>query len=79
MVFGFYGYFFFNPSLLLSWMFEHDCLDTCCFGCACILYFCMCTCSVQLSMFPMERHSRNTLITIIINKNFRQNYNFTGF
>ena len=24
---------FLNPSLLLSWMFEHDCLDTYCFGC----------------------------------------------
>ena len=31
-VFGFYGYF------ILSWMFEHDCLDTCCFGCL----ICMC-------------------------------------
>ena len=30
-IFGFYGYFFFYPSLLLSWMFEHDCVDTCCF------------------------------------------------
>ena len=29
----FMGTFFFNPSLLLSWMLEHDCLDTCCFGC----------------------------------------------
>ena len=24
---------FYYPSLLLTWMFEHDCLDTCCFGC----------------------------------------------
>ena len=23
---------FLNPFLLLSWMVEHDCLDTCCFG-----------------------------------------------
>ena len=30
----FYGYFFFfGQSLLLSLMFEHDCLDTYCFGC----------------------------------------------
>ena len=33
---------------------------------ACVLYFCNCTCSVQLSMFHMERHSRNTIIIIII-------------
>ena len=35
---------------------------------ACVLYFCICTCSGQLSMFHMERCSRNTLI-IIINNN----------
>ena len=29
---------------------------------ACVLYFCICTCSAQLSMFHMERRSRNTLI-----------------
>ena len=33
---------------------------------ACVLYFCIWTCSAQLSMFHMERHSRNTLIIIII-------------
>ena len=34
-VFGFYRYFFFFFFffLLLTWMFEHDCLDTCSFGC----------------------------------------------
>ena len=32
---------------------------------ACVLYFCICTCSVQLSMFHMERGSRNTIIIII--------------
>ena len=32
----------------------------------CVLYFCICTCSVQLSMFHIERSSRNMLITIII-------------
>ena len=26
------------PSLLLSWMFEYDCLDTCCFGCLIIMH-----------------------------------------
>ena len=32
---------------------------------ACVSYFCICTCSAQLSMFHMERRSRNTLIIII--------------
>ena len=56
---------FLNPSLLLSWMFEHDCLDRL-FGHMLfwvsymhVLYFCICICSAQLSMFHMERHSRN--------------------
>ena len=64
---GFVGTFL-NPILLLSWMFEHDFLDTCCFGCLicmCLL-ICICTCSTQFSMFHMERSSRNTLIIIII-------------
>ena len=33
---------------------------------ACVLYCCICTCSVQLSMFHMERRSRNMLIIIFI-------------
>ena len=33
---------------------------------ACVLYFCICTGSPQLSMFHMERSSRNTLIIILI-------------
>ena len=43
-VFGFVGTLFFSflfvkyPLLLLSWMFEHDCLDTCCIG---VLYTCL--------------------------------------
>ena len=36
---------------------------------ACVLYFCICTCSAQPSVFHMERRSRNTLI-IIININY---------
>ena len=31
-----------------------------------VSYFCIFTCSAQLSMFHMERHSRNKLIIIII-------------
>ena len=34
--------------------------------CAYVLYFCICTCSAQLSMFHMNRHSRNTTINSII-------------
>ena len=33
---------------------------------ACVLYFCICTCSAQLSVFHMERCPRKTLIIIII-------------
>ena len=33
---------------------------------ACVLYFCICTCSAQLSMFHMERRSRNTITTITL-------------
>ena len=53
---------------MLSWMFEYNCLDTCCLGCLiCMcLVFCTCTCSAQLSLFDMERCSRNTIIIIII-------------
>ena len=51
-------------------MFQRDCLDTCsfeyCIGYACVSYFCICPCSAQLSMFHMEKSSRNTRIIIII-------------
>ena len=42
-------------------MFQRDYLDSYCLSVlyACVLYFCICTCSAQLCM---ERHSRNTLI-----------------
>ena len=33
---------------------------------ACVSQFCICPCSAQLSMFHMERCSKNTLIIIII-------------
>ena len=35
MVYGFYGYSFF----ILSWMFQHDYLDTYCFGCLICICF----------------------------------------
>ena len=44
---------------------------------ACVLYFCIYTCSAQLSMFHKGRRSRNTLIIIIIIKlcmSFNSNY-----
>ena len=67
---------------LLSWMFQHDCLDTC-VKCliklyACVLYFCICPCSAQLSMSHMERRSRNTLIIIIIIINWQMLSVFTS-
>ena len=33
---------------------------------ACVLHFCICTCSAQLSMFHMERSSRNMLILLLL-------------
>ena len=44
-------------------------LDTYCFECLIrmfFFYFCIWTCSAQLRMFHIERHSRNMLIIIII-------------
>ena len=61
------GWGFCNPSLLLSWVFEHDWTHAV-LGVlyACVLNFCICACLAQLSMFHMERNSRNLLIIIII-------------
>ena len=51
-------------------MFKHDCLDMCCFGCVFsvvhVYNIFVCTFSAQLSMFHIERHSRNTIIVINI-------------
>ena len=65
MVFGFMGNSFFNclVGCLTMIVWTPAVLDVLY---ACILYFCICTCSGQLSMFQMERHSGNTLIIIII-------------
>ena len=58
--------FCFLLLLLLSWMFEHDWTHAV-LGVlyACVLYFCVCTYSA-LSIFRLERCSRNMLIIIII-------------
>ena len=62
-VFGFHGYFLclvgcfsmiISTPAVLSVLYAY------------VFYFCICTCSAQLSMFHMERRSRNTLIIIII-------------
>ena len=69
---AFYGYFLFFFFLthlyclvgylsMIVW--THVVLDVLY---ACVLYFCICTCSAQLSMFHMERRSRNTLIIMSI-------------
>ena len=65
MVFGFYGFFSFNcldrcSSMIVSTPAVLSVLY------ACVLCFYICTCSAQLSMFHMERRSRNTLIIIIV-------------
>ena len=61
-VFGFYGYFYFFNGLVgcLSMIVWAPAILGVLY--ACVLHFCMCTCSVQLSMFHIERHSRNRLI-----------------
>ena len=33
---------------------------------ACVLYFCICTCSAHLSMFHMERRSRKQVILCVV-------------
>ena len=39
---GYVDFFSFSPSLLFSWMFEHNYLDTCCLGFLIIIVICMC-------------------------------------
>ena len=41
-----------KPPKLLSWMFKHDCLDTCCFGCL----ICMCSVFLYLHLFSAVEH-----------------------
>ena len=43
---------FLQPYLLLSWMFEHDCVDTCCFGCL----LCMCFGFLYLHLLSATEH-----------------------
>ena len=74
MVFGFYVLFLFVClfvvvflvffSELLSWMFSVIIWAPAVLSVlyACVLYFCICPCTAQLSMFHMEWRSRNTLI-----------------
>ena len=64
---GFMSNFF---VLLLSWMFQHDWTPAVLSVLyACVLYFCICTCSAQLNMFHMERRSRNMLILLLLINN----------
>ena len=46
----FFFFFFFPP--LFSWMFQHDCLDTCCFECL----MCMCFVFLYLHLFSAIGH-----------------------
>ena len=64
-VFGFYGYSFLCLVGCFSMITWTPAVLSVLY--ACVLYFCMSTClTAQLSMFHMERRSRNTLIIIII-------------
>ena len=47
-----------------AWLFRHLLFLSVLY--ACIFYFCICTCSGQLSMFHMEKRSRNTLLLLFI-------------
>ena len=63
-IYGFYGYSF----LCLVGRFSMITLTPTVLSVlyACVLYFCIWTCSAQLSMFHMERCSRNMLIIILL-------------
>ena len=63
-MFGFYGYSFLYLVGCFSMIILTPAVLSVLYACA--LYICICTCSAQLSMFHMERRSRNTLIIIII-------------
>ena len=60
-VFGFYEHLFFlkYPSPLLSWMFGHDSLDTCCF--ACLIYMCFVFLYLHLFSTTEQDSHRETL------------------
>ena len=69
-IFAFYGYCFFLfythlyclVGRLNMMVWTHAVLGVLL---ASVLYFCMCTCSAQVSMFDIERRLRNTLTTIV--------------
>ena len=65
-VFGFYGFVFgcFVFIHLIGCFSRIVRSPECLF--ACVLCSCICPCSAQMSMFHIERRSRNTLIIIII-------------
>ena len=62
-VYGFYGYSFLCLVGCFSMIIWTPTVLSVLY--ACVLYFFVCTCSAQLSMFHMERRSKNTLIIII--------------
>ena len=67
MVYGFYGYSFLCLVGCFSMIIWTPTVLSVLY--ACVLYFCICTCSAQFSMFHMERHSRNMLIISNNNNN----------
>ena len=63
-VFGFYGCSFLCLVGCFSMIILTPAVSSVLY--ACVLYFCIRTCSTQLSMFHTERRSRNMLIIITI-------------
>ena len=63
-VFGFYGFFFHCLVGRFSMIVWTPAVLSVLY--ACVLYFCICTCSAQLSMFHKERRSRNTLLLLLL-------------
>ena len=59
-VYGFYGYSFLCLVACFSMIIWTSTVLSVLY--ACVLYLCICTCSAQLSMFHVEKRSRNTLI-----------------
>ena len=57
---GLWVLFFFK---LLSWMFEHDCSNTCCFGCL----MCMCFVFLYLHLFSTVFTRKGALENVLIN------------
>ena len=67
---GFMGFFFFHCLIgCLSMIVRTPAVLSVLY--ACVLYFCICTCSAQVSMFHVERRSLLLLLLLSINVSFK--------